>query len=144
MRELSNDVVLKKSAAYVLGEVKQVHKLNNHLTGHRKLHKIRIQLKSVRTILTIVNELNPLANLDNLEKILKSLDQKLGTWHDDIVLLKSLNYFVNRIPNRRPVQHIVNLSRRIEYQQGLRKQEISKGLNDYLTLQHLKPIENLL
>ena len=138
------EIVLKKSAAYVLKEIGKVFELKDHLPDNLKLHKIRIHLKAVIEILTIMNELNAATWLDKLHNNFKIIDKQIGKWHDNIILLSSINYFTNQILMNRNVGHLINLIGRIEYQQEVRQQNIHGLINKYITQQPLKQIENLL
>jgi len=91
-----------------------------------------------------MNELNAATWLDKLHNNFKIIDKQIGKWHDNIILLSSINYFTNQILMNRNVGHLINLIGRIEYQQEVRQQNIHGLINKYVTQQPLKQIENLL
>ncbi len=108
------------------------------------MHKIRIHLKAVVEILTIMNELIDAAGLSKFQKRIKIIEQHIGKWHDNIMLLSSLTYFTNQFLMENNVRHLMNLIRRIENKQELRQRQIHELINKYITPQDLKPIEDLL
>ena len=141
---LPAEFILRKSAAYVLKETGKVFALKDQLPDNRKLHKIRIHLKAVIEILTVMNKLNATTGLDMLHNNFKIIDNKIGKWHDNIILLSSINYFANQNLMNRDVRHLINLTRRIESQQEERQQNIHGLINKYITQQPLNQIKNLL
>jgi len=144
MKGITSENAIKKSAAYVLKKIRKVYELKNHLPDNRKLHKIRIHLKAVFEIMTIMNELNSGSTvLEKLQNKIKSIDKKIGKWHDYVILLTSLNYFTNQILMNKNVRYLINLIRRVEYQQEIRQQNILRLINKYITQRELKLIEKL-
>ena len=144
MKGIPVEMALGKSAAFVLNKIKKVEKLKNHLPNNRKLHKIRIHLKAAIEILTIMDKFNDAVSLSKYHKKFKIIDRQIGKWHDNIMLLTSLNYFTNQNLEENNIQYLMNLIRRIEDKQDLRQQNIHELINKHITQQELKPIEDLL
>jgi len=137
MNGLSAEIVLQQSATYVLKKIRKVRELKDRFPHNRKLHKIRIHLKVVIEILKIMSKLNAATRLGELTSNLRSIDKRIGKWHDNIILLTSLNDFTSQ-NTRKNNGHLNNLIDRIHRQQETKQQYILELMNQYITSGQLK------
>ena len=142
--EVPAETALSISAAFVLKKIGKISQLKNHLPNTGKLHKIRIHLKAVIEILRIMDELSATIKLGRLQINFKTIDRQIGIWHDNIILLDSLNYFTDHIQVKKNVRHLMGLIGRIENQQEIRQGNIYGLIDKYITQEPLKKVENLL
>ena len=144
MQELSDEMLLRQSAGYVLAQIREVGELQEFLPDNRKLHKIRIQLKAVHEILTIMHELIAETGFYKSRKNIKSLNLWIGRWHDYTMLLSFLRDFAEKTEKgTRQPRYFLYFIKKIEHHQELWQVSIHGKLIQYLTAQQLKPIENL-
>ena len=69
------------------------------LAGNNPLiiHKIRIQLKSIHTIATFLQKINPKQKNEKTLQLIKQTGTLIGNWHDNLVLINSLErYFIKK------------------------------------------------
>jgi CHAD domain-containing protein len=111
--------------------LKKVVKQRKHLTSDRKLHKIRIKLKAVYELLKILNTLNPDLKEEHLKthKEIKVLNDLLGNWHDQSVLINSLKLFKKESDKGNQQKAIKKSVRAFEHEQLKIKKKILKKLD---------------
>lgn len=69
------------------------------LAGNNPLiiHKIRIQLKSLHTIASFLHKINPVQKNEKTLELIKQTGTLIGNWHDNLVLINSLErYFIKK------------------------------------------------
>jgi CHAD domain-containing protein len=61
------------------------------------IHKIRIQLKSIHTIASLLQKINPTQKNEKTLQVIKQTGSLIGNWHDNLVLINSLErYFIKK------------------------------------------------
>jgi CHAD domain-containing protein len=61
------------------------------------IHKIRIRLKSLHTIATFLQKTNPIQKNEKILQLIKQTGALIGNWHDNLVLINSLErYFIKK------------------------------------------------
>jgi CHAD domain-containing protein len=69
------------------------------LAGNNPLiiHKIRIQLKSIHTIASFLQKIDPSQKNEKTLQLIKQTGTLIGNWHDNLVLINSLErYFIKK------------------------------------------------
>jgi CHAD domain-containing protein len=144
LNALSKQQIIRLSLAYVLKETRKVHELIEDLPEDNKLHKIRIHLKVTSEILGIIIRVNASIGLRSFLNNIKSLNDRIGLWHDYVVLHRSLSKFTEKDPIKNHDKRLSALMVRIENQQAMRRHKIEKSIQKHITEQRLVQIENLL
>jgi CHAD domain-containing protein len=61
------------------------------------IHKIRMQLKSLHTIASFLQKINPTPKNEKTLELIKQTGTLIGNWHDNLVLINSLErYFIKK------------------------------------------------
>jgi CHAD domain-containing protein len=83
-----------KTGAFIRNRAKELNKLQDSDLSDRKIHQIRILLKSISTITTLVYSLKPSKPLDLIITSLNKNEMMIGDWHDRVVLREAIGQFV--------------------------------------------------
>ena len=138
LKSLPVETIIKTALMYVEKETKKIVALKDQLPNNEKLHKIRTHLKNVGEILAIIEQLDTPLVLDKWQTNIKSLGQRMGKWHDNVVLLSSLENFARqRQKNTKSLQAFV---KRIELREKARQKKIHHLINKYLEQEPLKAV----
>lgn len=97
--ELSDMKILLKAELFINKVIKKTQKLHALLPNEEKLHDIRIYLKTVNEVLSIMLEIEEDKKIKKLHKNLKKLNEKIGDWHDLIVLQNSIKKYISEEEN---------------------------------------------
>lgn len=133
MEALTERQILERSIRFIGGHHRTVRRLHEGLPDNRKLHKIRIELKSVHEVLSILCEIRQSPSLAGERKILKALNSSLGEWHDYCDFIDSLNGFLKGPPTKGKKDFM----RRLRRQQRERRDVLCKKLDTYLRVETL-------
>lgn len=92
--DLSDETILNSSMMYMKKEIKKVHGFWKRLPDNFILHEIRISLKIIVEVLNIIRIMKPRSGFAKFQNSIKSLNSKIGIWHDQVVLTDSFKNFM--------------------------------------------------
>lgn len=144
MRQMPDDFILKESAAFVFKKTRKILAIKDQLPDEEKLHDIRIHQKAVQEVLSIINVLSTDGALDHFRSQIKSLNDRIGKWHDYHVLLLSLKKFSKKQKDKKRKKQLKKFIKRINKKQKASQEKIHKLLDQYVAHQRVKRLENLL
>lgn len=143
MTALPEELVWKELAGYILKEFRKTRRQVELPQKKRDLHKIRIHIRNVNTLLVIMMKLNPSSAMIRLKKIVKPLIIELGDWHDYIVLHYSLQKYAKRVSNKKSKKHLEKFIKRVKAQHEARAKKLIRRISKDITPKRLKVIEKM-
>lgn len=102
--EISPEHLTEKSTPFISSKFQKIKKLRDKIKKDQKLHKIRIHLKAV---VELVEYLPYNKENKSLKKEIKRLNQLIGDWHDNIVLLNTINQYHKTINSDKKNKQLV-------------------------------------
>jgi len=143
MQELTDKKVIKASAAFVLKRLKKIKKLKWGSVGVGKLHRLRIYLRQTLEVLGVMHALNPALRLVELQKSLKSLYSRIGVWHDDFILVRSLKTFIKEEADIMHLQRLIIFTKQRQRWNARRGVKLGRRLDSSVTSKTYKPLKVL-
>jgi CHAD domain-containing protein len=119
--------IFTKSSVLTMKKLKKVRVHMQRVEDKRELHKIRMELKVVAELLSIMIEIHPTTRLKKMYSKIKTLNQRIGKWHDYYELLLSLIKF-KKTGLKKNKRYYENLMLRIEQQLNIRENKIMDHL----------------
>lgn len=98
----------------------------------KKLHKIRFHLKGVVEMYKLINSIRPTDQSMAAELTLKELEQIIGNWHDRMVLIASLEQYIDSVANTDKTASLAQLLHTIVIENEESKSGILKLLDEVL------------
>ena len=93
---ISQSEIVHTSDIFIEKTIRKVRKLYATLPEEENMHKIRIYLKMVAEVYFVLNQTIDNERTKKNADLLKSLNEKIGNWHDYFVLQLSFEDFVKR------------------------------------------------
>jgi CHAD domain-containing protein len=90
-------VISPKLKAFLLEKIDAIHQLLHNLSDEQQIHRIRKNLKLIKSVLTAV-KMEGIADMTSLGKDLNKTEKQIGHWHDSIVFRDSLLQFCSKYP----------------------------------------------
>lgn len=91
------DEILKKSDFFIRDRIEIIEENLSVSLDEVSVHQARISLKEISAILTLLKKIN-IKGIDNqIISFIKSTEDKLGLWHDQVVLKSSIEKFLNQV-----------------------------------------------
>lgn len=128
IKNTMDPVVYTKSSVLSRKKLKRVKTLLEHSDNNSKLHNIRMHLKVVAELLYILIEIKPTKRLRRLYRKIKSVNHKIGKWHDYYVLHRSLIKFKKTELRKKSQRYYENLMLRIEIELNERENNVIQVL----------------
>ncbi|MGP8214511.1 MAG: CHAD domain-containing protein [Bacteroidia bacterium] len=102
------------------------------------IHKIRMHLKSLDAIVSLFYKMNPDKKLNELLSHIKQSGEMIGTWHDKIMLVKSLEIFLIKFENLKSadLMALIKLLNKIKTEQQFFFLKMNKGIIPILKTVH--------
>ena len=129
VKEMDEEKIISQSEKFISREIRKIKKLRFKLSDPRKLHKIRILLKSVSAILKLLKAYKPDNKWARLKNDIKPLELLIGEWHDRQVLVSTINRFIvkNEDGNKK-LGNVKKLVKRIEVENRKKVREVERRL----------------
>ncbi len=116
---------------FITKEAEIIRELIKSLPDTRRLHKIRIHSRVIREILSLVHEISQSTSVKSELKKIKSINEKLGDWHDIEILIESMiEHDLSSMKSQQKRQFRGFISRH-ETRQKQREKEIAENLKKY-------------
>lgn len=132
LEKLPTGKVLKVAAGLISSETKKITQLKAQRPNEEKLHKIRAHVKNIGELLVVVKQLDAQTNLDRWQDHIKSLGQRIGKWHDHVVLLASLENFSKKRLGKKGTEHIQDFVNRSRPREKARQKKIYQWVDKYI------------
>jgi len=133
IENVTNEIASKESRTYLLSKLKRVEELKDNINDDQKLHKIRIHLRAVMETLRLMNALEPSNEMREVKFQPKSLNDIIGKCHDQILLIASLEGFVQQSANERIIQNLSTLIIDLVNENNVARKNINTLLVSYLS-----------
>ncbi len=91
----SRDIIVRSSEKFINERKKEIRSLIKHGTDEDSLHETRKKLKEISSIFGLLIRLDLFSEEEIKMDQLKVYEEKLGLWHDRVVLRHSLNDFID-------------------------------------------------
>ena len=143
INELTTNEINSRSGLLIQQRLRKALKHRKHLDSDHKLHKIRIQLKSMYETLIILNKVNPESEAERIDATseLKSLNDHLGSWHDLSVLVESFKEFRKKLIDRDDRKNFKVQILKFEQDQKREKKKCLKKLDHLIKYKTLEVFE---
>jgi CHAD domain-containing protein len=135
VNRIPEEIIVNRSIQLINIELKKVQKLNNQPANPKKLHQIRITLKAVHEILNILLKLQTSPSLIKTAKKIKNLNQEIGKWHDQLVMLESLEKFKKTKMKKKDKAFLERLMQRLNEKEKLSQRKIHEKLKQFSFLE---------
>ncbi len=124
-----NDLNIADMArSYISGKIININELRKN-TNDRNLHKIRFHSKELKEILKLINSINPDDQSKKLENDIKNFNELIGNWHDNVVLINSMEKFINKENESLEQDKLIELVEDIKQKNLERKANVKVELN---------------
>ncbi len=90
IQEIPDKLVLAVTSSFIGDHMNRINELKER---DNKLHKIRIRLRAVGEIVKLVSKMEENYYNPDFKQAVQSLNDLIGEWHDDLVLIDSLKRF---------------------------------------------------
>ena len=130
VRKVTDKEVLKKASLHTEKKLKKVKDLLRHLKSDWPLHKIRIHLKKVAEILRLMQKVSPEKKRKRLLKKVELLNETIGDWHDQTVLITSVSSV--GVLEGKNSKELKSFTLQLKKQNLKRRKKIKKQLQDFL------------
>ena len=130
--DIPNETILNRSMQYLDKEIQKIYGFMEALPDDYILHKIRINLKILVEVLAIIRSLNSRSGLARYATKIKSINSKIGTWHDSVILTDSLTHFLNDQDYKKNIKLFRNKISKMTQVQNDKQENIQKMLPKYL------------
>jgi len=114
IEDFNDEKVMTKSKEFLENEIKEIIKLQSDLFNEKRLHKIRIHLKSMEAITKLLADIIPGDEFKNLSGSIQSLGLMVGDWHDKQMLIRSIKKYVRKNKGGAEAKKIMHLKEKIE------------------------------
>jgi CHAD domain-containing protein len=140
--QIPTSAIETELARRIIHHADSVWQLKRALPHRKKLHKIRIHLKALKELLLVARMLSKKLMVKPLLDQLKKLEDRIGDWHDKVVLARSMEYYVQeKAPrNKKRIEALIHRYREKELQQ---QKKIKRLLDRRLTPGHFTPLKKL-
>lgn len=99
MNVIEPDESINKSKNFISREFKIISKLIDSYPNEEEMHKIRKELKTVKSTFIVLYGLTKDSHFkEELNKI-KMVENKIGNWHDRIIFLETIKCYLQKYPN---------------------------------------------
>ncbi len=142
LKSLSEEQISNQIYAFRLKRLSKVMELLEAVHDDDVLHKIRTQIKRTGDILSLTRKSKMSEGLKSLRKTIKTLDNNIGSWHDNKVLIDSIEHFNEQNENRKVRSYLTRVISQFEKRNDTSRNNIEKLLGDRFLRQGLK-VRNL-
>lgn len=130
VKEMDEEKIISQSEKFISREIRKIKKLRPKLSDPRKLHKIRILLKSISAILKLLEAYKPDNQWARFKNDIKPLELLIGEWHDRQVLMTTVDKFiVKNEDGDKKIGNVKKLVKRIEAENRKKVKEVEKRLD---------------
>jgi CHAD domain-containing protein len=77
----------------IKNNLKKIRKLTASVIADEKLHKIRMNLKHIDSMISLYLNWKPDDDVNNILLSIKEVEDIMGKWHDKFIFLESMNHF---------------------------------------------------
>jgi CHAD domain-containing protein len=135
---LNNKKICDESLSYIKDKTRKIEKLLSAGNKPVIIHRIRMQLKSLHTIVSFLQKTNPSEKLEKTLKLIKQTGVLIGNWHDKLILINSLEiFFIKKekiTENELPVLEII--LNKIETENNLILKNVKNKINSVVRTIH--------
>jgi CHAD domain-containing protein len=91
--DINSETISRKSGDYLSKKAGKLKLLAEHPEEEKNIHKIRQELKKTGAIISLLYQIRPEQDIERLIAKVNETEVLIGEWHDQIVLLDSLDRF---------------------------------------------------
>ncbi len=142
IQNLADEMVETASGTLLVQELRKVVSLK-YLKSSDQLHKIRIKLKAIVEIFVLLEEVHRHPHLLAFQQEIKQLNQMLGDWHDQQVLLAEICNHEQKYedPEESKLEMVkFQINKKIHAQRSAIKMKLHATIN----LRRIRALQNLL
>jgi len=88
-------LINKDSEEYINGRFSKINKDLPDLSNDNSFHDVRKKLKDVKTITSLLEDITPKAKSAVSKKNIETIEEKIGKWHDEVILVQQLEKFIS-------------------------------------------------
>ena len=143
-RDISSETVTRKSGDYLSKKAGRIKLLAEHPEDDNNIHKTRQEMKKMGAIASLLFQVIPEPETERLIIKLNQAEVLIGEWHDQVVLLDSLDQFLKsetRIETG-VLKEMTDLKQHIESENIRRLEKIMPLVLDVTLMILQKPIED--
>ena len=127
---IARQKIISQSEKFIGKEIRKIKRLMSNLSGPGDLHKIRIRLKSMSTILRLMEVQQPQGKWASLRKEIHPLELLIGEWHDHQVLKTDIRRFLNKTnENGHTIKNVKKFMQQVDDQNKSMAQQIEQELD---------------
>jgi len=143
VQSLPDDMVETASGTLLFQELRKVISFK-YVKSSDPLHKIRIKLKAIVEIFVLLEEVHRHPHLSTFPQDIKQLNQMLGDWHDQQVLLEEICRYEQKHRDPDEVSELDMIKFQIKQKIRAQRAAIKMKLHATVNLKRLRALQNLL